>query len=152
MSEAEGMIHNCIHRWDAHREIELEALVGLIMRNLAELGYRKPLDRPELEKAIRYQIYGWRNEDTRAGGQNVAQLAKDIVAIFIPKEKPPKLTSALAHELEGTVPEFQDRLAWLLYYASAMGDYGDPSGILAVLSPQSGKVLVKESDSPGPKR
>lgn len=58
------------------------------------------------------------------------------------------LTPALAHELGGTIPEFQDRLAWLLYYASAMGDYGDPHGILAVLSPQSGKVLVKESDSP----
>lgn len=62
------------------------------------------------------------------------------------------LTEALEFELEGTLPEFQDRLAWLLNYASAMGDYGDPYGVLAVLSPDSGEVLVKESDTPQNRR
>ena len=57
-----------------------------------------------------------------------------------------KLTPSLADELEGTRPEFQDKLAWLLNYASAMGDYGDPHGELAILSPQSGKVLMRESE------
>ena len=67
----------------------------------------------------------------------------------LPEGEPPlELTPSLRFELEGTIPEWQDRLAWLLNYASAMGDYGDPHGILAVISPQSGRVLVKESDCP----
>lgn len=57
-----------------------------------------------------------------------------------------KLTIPLEHELKGTKPEFQDRLAYLLYYASAMGDYGDLHGELAVINPVSGKVLKRESD------
>lgn len=56
-----------------------------------------------------------------------------------------ELTSALAHELEGTIPEFQDRLARLLNYASALGDYGDPHGELAVLHPHSREIMLSES-------
>jgi len=59
-----------------------------------------------------------------------------------------KLTPALKQELAGMKPEYQDRLAWLLYYASGMGDYGDPHGVLAVVSPKTGKVLVTEKSAP----
>lgn len=55
-----------------------------------------------------------------------------------------KVTTALARELDRTTPQFQDNIAELLRYASDMGDYGDPHGVLAVLSPQSGKVLKTE--------
>jgi len=69
-----------------------------------------------------------------------------------PKEKSSiELTPSLTFELEGTISKFQDRLARLLNYASAMGDYGDPHGELAVISPQSGKVLARESGSLKPK-
>ncbi len=61
-----------------------------------------------------------------------------------------RLTPSLEQELDGMKDEYQDGLAWLLNYASSMGDYGDPHGILAVLSPE-GKVLVTENDIPGGK-
>lgn len=57
-----------------------------------------------------------------------------------------KVTESLALELGNTIPKFQDKIARLLNYSSAMGDYGDPCGELAVLSPYGGKVLIKESD------
>lgn len=56
-----------------------------------------------------------------------------------------KLTPFLKHELNQTKEDYQDNLAYLLYYASAMGDYGDPHGVLAVISPE-GKVLIKEGE------
>lgn len=59
-----------------------------------------------------------------------------------------KLTPSLKQELERMNEKGQDTLAWLLYYASAMGDYGDPCGVWAVVSPDSGKVLVTEKDCP----
>lgn len=52
----------------------------------------------------------------------------------------------LAFELDGTKLEYQTRLAELLNFASSMGDYGDPYGLLAVISPTSGKVLKVEGD------
>ena len=58
----------------------------------------------------------------------------------------PQLTPSLNFELEGMKPEYQDRLAELLNFANAMGDYGDPHGLLAVVSPISGKVLKCEKE------
>lgn len=57
-----------------------------------------------------------------------------------------KLTEALEFELDGTKPEFQDKLAELLNFASAMGDYGDPYGELAVIDPQTGEVVKREGE------
>ena len=54
------------------------------------------------------------------------------------------LTPSLKQELENTKPEFQDAIAYLLNYASGMGAYGDPCGKLAVISPESKKVLITE--------
>lgn len=59
-----------------------------------------------------------------------------------------KLAPSLKQELDGMKPEYQDKLAWLLRYASGMGDYGDPHGILAVISPTSGRILVDENNAP----
>ncbi len=55
-----------------------------------------------------------------------------------------ELTPRLRFELEGTKPEYQERLAELLHFASAMGDYGDPHGVLAVISSVTGKILERE--------
>lgn len=60
----------------------------------------------------------------------------------------PKLTPTLSFELENTKAEYQDKLAELLNFASGMGDYGDPHGLLAVISPISGKILKVEGDKP----
>ena len=59
-----------------------------------------------------------------------------------------EITPSLEHELDGMKPEYQDKLAWLLYYASGMGDYGDPHGKLAVVAPENKEVLVTEDDAP----
>ena len=71
----------------------------------------------------------------------VDMFAQQICQLF-----EPKLTPAMRFELEGTKPEYQDRLAELLNFASAMGDYGDPHGSLAVISPDTEKVLLREGE------
>ncbi len=57
------------------------------------------------------------------------------------------LTPALKFELEGMKATYQDKIAELLNYASAMGDYGNPHGILAVISPDTGKVLKCDDEA-----
>ena len=58
-----------------------------------------------------------------------------------------KLTPELRNELEGMKPKYQDKLAELLRFASAMGAYGDPYGILAVISPTSGRTLKSDDEA-----
>ncbi|KKN75187.1 hypothetical protein LCGC14_0383460 [marine sediment metagenome] len=67
--------------------------------------------------------------------KRVSQLAK------VQKDE---LTPELRNELEGMKPEYQDKLAELLRFASDMGAYGDPFGILAIISPTSGRVLKSD--------
>ncbi len=59
-----------------------------------------------------------------------------------------EVTQALAYELEGTRPEYQNAIARLLNYAEAMGAYGDSFGELAIISAKSGEVVARASKAP----
>lgn len=88
--------------------------IGVTKDQLAKVLDRK-IERSKLEKAIRFLIYSWENEDTRSGGRDPSKLAKDItdlVSDYAFKVKDwEKIEEAKREERSETLKEVGEKLS-----------------------------------------